>query len=114
MFGLFRAQIKLQSNRHKKKKERFHVVAPTGYKKEIDPKDAPSVLLFPLLSVPSVLNTGLVHKLPLIIKGHKRIDIAKGRLVSSGSVGSLTVNYHYDLIMFARMLAKIAHSPLPN
>jgi hypothetical protein len=58
MFGLFRAQIKLQSNRHKMKKVHFHVTDRTGYKKEIDPKDAPSVLLFPLLSVPSTLNTG--------------------------------------------------------
>jgi hypothetical protein len=106
MFGLFRAQIKLQSNRHKKK-VRFHVLGPTGYKKEIDPQDAPSVLLFPLLSAPSILNTDYAHKLPLIVKGHKRIDIAKGRLVHSGS---LILNYHYDLIMFARMLAKIAHS----
>jgi hypothetical protein len=107
MFGLFRAQIKLQSNRHKKNKVHFHIVSPSGHKKEIDPADAPSFLLFPLLSTPSILNTGSLHKLPLIVKGHKRIDIAKGRLVYSGP---LVVNYHYDLITFARMLAKIAHS----
>jgi hypothetical protein len=107
MFGLFRAQIRLQSNRHKKDKVRFHIVSPLGHKREIEPDDAPSVLLFPLLSTPSILNTGLVYKLTLIIKGHKRINIAKGRLVYSGS---LVVNYHYDLITFARMLAKIAHS----
>jgi hypothetical protein len=107
MFGLFRSQINLQSNRHKKDKLRFKITSASGYKKEIDPKDAPSVLLFPLMSVPSILNTGSSDKLPLIIKGHRRIDIAKGKLIYSGQ---LIVNYHYDLITFARMLAKISHS----
>ena len=109
MFGLFRAQINLQSNRHKKNKPQFHIRTVSGLKKTIDPKEAPSILLFPLLNTPSLLNTGSLHKLPLIIKGHKRIDIAKGTLIHKNE-GPLVLNYHYDLITFGRMLAKIAHS----
>jgi hypothetical protein len=87
---------------------RFKVTSQSGHQKAIEPKDAPSVLLFPLLPVPYILTNGSSHhQLPLIITGHKRIDIANGKLLYSGQ---LIIKYHYDLIMFARMLAKISHS----
>jgi hypothetical protein len=97
----------LQSNRHKKDTLRLKITDPSGQTRELEPKDAPSVLLFPLFSSPSILHTGSAHKLPLIINGHKRIDISQGKLAYSGQ---LFLNYHYDLMIFARMLAKIAHS----
>ena len=109
-FGLHRAKIGLKSNRRKEKKK-FHIRRRRdGRNVEIDVDDLPHIVIMPLFATPSVLLTGRLHNLPLVIIDHKTFLFSQGRPTLINLHGPYSIDQPYNLMLFARMLAKIAHS----
>jgi hypothetical protein len=109
MFGLFRTKLSMKSNRHKKKPQSFYISHQRG-KTKIEPTLLPAFLIFPIFSVPSVLLTMDLRPLPLVITGHRVFNLSEPSPKLVQMHGPFAIDHPYNLIMFARMLSKIAHS----
>jgi hypothetical protein len=108
--GLHRAKIGVKSNRRKDKK-RFYITRHRDRRRiETEVNDLPHFITMPLFATPATLLIGRLIPLPLVIQGHKTFFISDGtpRLIELH--GPYSIDQPYDLILFARMLAKIAHS----
>lgn len=77
----------------------------------LDPKDHPAFLHLPLLALPGVL-VGREHTIGLSVTGHQTLYFGKDPSEVTKALGVKTIRStaNWDLLSFARMLAKIGYS----
>lgn len=111
-FGAYRRHSKLSSGRHRAKHRPLviSVINPDGTfsNKTVSLADYPAFILLPKFDEPGLLTERLSH--PLIARFESTLSIADMKALEEQHGGKIQLRCEFDMLAFAKMLTKIAHS----